>query len=77
MALKIPDKNKRGGAGMNNMDLKKSAVIDCTLPRPVTPEERRLLDFFRDELQFGEAHVIVKKGQPVYVRYAIRELKLD
>ena len=60
---------------MNN--LKRSAVIDCTLPRPVTPEERRLLDFFRDELQFGEAHVVVRKGIPVYVKHALREVKLD
>ena len=62
---------------MNSRDLKRSVVIDCALPRPVTPEERRLLDFFRDELQFGEAHVIVKKGRPVYVKHTIRELKLD
>jgi hypothetical protein len=60
---------------MNN--LKRSAVIDCALPRPVTPEERRLLDFFRDELQFGEAHVVVRKGIPVYVKHALREIKLD
>ena len=60
---------------MNN--LKRSAVIDCALSRPVTPEERRLLDFFRDELQFGEAHVVVRKGIPVYVKHALREIKLD
>ena len=57
--------------------LKRSAVIDCALPRPVTPEERRLLDFFRDDLQFGEAHVVVRKGIPVYVKHALREIKLD
>jgi len=43
----------------------------------VTPEERRLLNFFRSELKYGEAHVIVKKGNPVFVKQAIMEIKLD
>jgi len=43
----------------------------------VTLEERRLLDFFRNELKFGEATVIVKRGAPVFVKQAIKEIKLD
>lgn len=47
------------------------------LPRPVTPEERKLLDYFRDELQFGEAKVTVRRGLPVFVRVAFKDVKLD
>lgn len=43
----------------------------------ISLQERKLLEFFRNQLQYGEAHVIVKKGQPVFVKQAIQEIKLD
>ncbi len=43
----------------------------------LAPEERKLLDFFRDELIYGEAKVTVRRGLPVFVRVAMRDVKLD
>lgn len=45
--------------------------------KTVALEERRLLDFFRDDLKFGEATVTVRKGLPVFVRVALKDIKLD
>jgi len=44
---------------------------------PLTLQEERLLSFFRNELKYGEAQVIVRNGQPVFVRIAYRDVKLD
>lgn len=44
---------------------------------PIWPEDRNLLDFFRSELVYGEATVTVRKGRPVFVRVAMRDVKLD
>lgn len=44
---------------------------------PLTLQEERLLSFFRNELKYGEAQVIVRNGQPVFVRIAYRDIKLD
>ncbi|MFA5485408.1 MAG: hypothetical protein WC260_04145 [Candidatus Pacearchaeota archaeon] len=45
--------------------------------RMLTPQQERLLDFFEEELRYGEAAVVVKKGQPVFVRIAYKDVKLD
>ena len=47
-----------------------------TMPRPVTKAERKLLDYFRDELKWGEAVVAVKDGKPVMVKQERRDIKL-
>lgn len=43
----------------------------------LTRQEKRLLNYFRNDLQYGEVIVIVKRGQPVFIRQAIKEVKLD
>ncbi|MFA5485351.1 MAG: hypothetical protein WC260_03850 [Candidatus Pacearchaeota archaeon] len=43
----------------------------------ITVEERNLLDFFRDTLKWGRATVVVKRGQPVFVKMAYKDVKLD
>jgi hypothetical protein len=43
----------------------------------LTPQEKRLLDYFRHDLQYGEVVIIVKRGQPVFIRQAMKEVKLD
>ncbi len=40
-------------------------------------QERTLLHFFRNELKYGEAQVIVRNGYPVFVRIAYKDVKLD
>jgi hypothetical protein len=45
--------------------------------RVLALEEKRLLDFFHNTLQWGEAHVIVKRGLPVFVKVAYKDVKLD
>ena len=47
-----------------------------TLPRPVTKEERKLLDYFRDELKWGEAVVAVKDRKPVMIKRERQDIKL-
>ncbi len=47
------------------------------IKRDITTQEEKLLNFFRDELQYGEARVVIKDGQPVFVRKAYRDVKLD
>lgn len=43
----------------------------------LTPQEKRLLDYFRHDLQYGEVVIIVKRGQPVFIRQVMKEVKLD
>ena len=43
----------------------------------ITPQEKKLLDYFRNHLQYGEVIVIVKRGLPVFIRQVIKEVKLD
>ena len=45
--------------------------------RVLTKQQEKLLDFFENDLQYGEAQVIIKNGQPVFVRVAYRDVKLD
>jgi len=45
--------------------------------QPLAPEERRLLDYFREELKYGEAMVIVRNGLPKFVKVATKDIKLD
>ena len=45
--------------------------------RTLTIQEEKLLEFFRNDLQYGEARVIVKDGQPVNVWIAYKNVKLD
>lgn len=45
--------------------------------RVLTKQQEKLLEFFEDKLKYGEAQVIVKGGQPVFVRVAYRDIKLD
>jgi len=40
-------------------------------------EEENLLLFFRQDLKYGEARVIVKNGQPVNAWYVLKNVKLD
>ncbi len=58
---------------MNNKPRKGGDVIQ----QDISCQEAKLLDFFRHQLQYGEARVIVKDGQPVFVRIAFRDVKLD
>ena len=44
--------------------------------RIVAPEEIALLNFFRDELRWGECTVKVKDGLPVMVSRAREDVKL-
>ncbi len=44
---------------------------------PVTDEERKLLEYFREVVQYGEVTVVVKRGRPVFIRQVIKEVKLD
>lgn len=53
------------------------AIYDKNQSYTTYPEERKLLDFFRNELVYGEATVIVRKGKPVFVQIARRDVKLD
>jgi hypothetical protein len=56
----------------------KGGVEKCSCIKiELTAQERRLLEFFRNQLQYGEACVIVRKGQPVFVKQVIQEIKLD
>lgn len=43
----------------------------------LTPQEKRLLNYFRHDLQYGEVVIIVKRGQPVFIRQTMKEVKLD
>ncbi len=43
----------------------------------VSPQEEKLIRFFRQELQYGEAKVVVKNGQPVNIWIALKNVKLD
>lgn len=52
-------------------------IYDEKQSYPIWPEERRLLDFFRSELIYGEATVTVRRGRPVFVRVVMRDVKLD
>lgn len=45
--------------------------------QPLSAQEKNLLHFFRNELKYGEATVIIRNGQPVFVRVAYRDVKLD
>jgi len=62
-----------GKIGVRTMDEEQSKYT----PRELAPEEGKLLDFFRNELEYGEATVTVRRGLPVFVRVAMREVKLD
>ena len=61
----------------NRPEEKKSLGFEPSKQEELRPEEKRLLDFFRKELQYGEVIVIVKRGLPVFIRQAIKEVKLD
>jgi len=59
------------------MDNTSSAKAPSRYYDALTLEEKKLLSFFRDTLQWGEAHVIVKRGIPVFVKIAFKDVKLD
>jgi Holliday junction resolvase-like predicted endonuclease len=43
----------------------------------ISPQERKLLDIIK-ELDYGEIDkIIVKRGEPVFVRVATKDIKLD
>jgi hypothetical protein len=43
----------------------------------ISPQERKLLDIIK-ELDYGEIEkIIVKRGEPVFVRVATKDIKLD
>ena len=43
----------------------------------LSPQERKLLDIIR-ELDYGEIEkIIVKRGEPVFVKLATKDIKLD
>lgn len=43
----------------------------------ISPQERRLLDIIK-ELDYGEIEkIIVKRGEPVFVKMATKDIKLD
>ena len=43
----------------------------------LSPQERRLLDIIK-ELDYGEIEkIIVKRGEPVFVKVATKDIKLD
>ena len=43
----------------------------------LTPQERKLLDVIK-EIDYGEIDkIIVKRGQPVFVKMATKDIKLD
>ena len=43
----------------------------------LSPQERKLLDIIR-ELDYGEIEkIIVKRGEPVFVRVVTKDIKLD
>jgi len=43
----------------------------------VSLQEEKLLLFFRNELKYGEARIIVKDGQPVNIWRTLKNIKLD
>ncbi len=59
------------GAEMALDKIKEEKWADLSL------QERTLLHFFRNELKYGEAQVIVRNGYPVFVRIAYKDVKLD
>jgi len=44
-------------------------------PKPLTREQRRLLDYF-EELGWGEVQVVVKGGKPVMITRERKDIKL-
>ena len=43
----------------------------------ISPQERKLLDIIK-ELDYGEIEkIIVKRGKPVFVKVATKDIKLD
>jgi hypothetical protein len=43
----------------------------------LSPQERKLLDIIK-ELDYGEIEkIIVKRGEPVFVKLATKDIKLD
>jgi len=59
--------------------MEKGGVVGTTSGERIalTLQEKSLLEFFRNELKYGEARVIVKNGQPVNVWHALKNVKLD
>jgi len=43
----------------------------------VSPEEQKLLNYIRHDLQFGEATITARRGLPVFIKVATKDIKLD
>jgi len=62
------DRNDVRGEAMSEEQAKYNAL---------SPQERKLLDIIK-ELDYGEIEkIIVKRGEPVFVRVATKDIKLD
>ena len=62
------DRNDVRGEAMSEEQAKYNAI---------SPQERKLLDIIK-ELDYGEIEkIIVKRGEPVFVRVATKDIKLD
>ncbi len=62
------DRNDVRGEAMSEEQAKYNAI---------SPQERKLLDIIK-ELDYGEIEkIIVKRGEPVFVKVATKDIKLD
>ena len=62
------DRNDVRGEAMSEEQAKYNAL---------SPQERKLLDIIK-ELDYGEIEkIIVKRGEPVFVKMATKDIKLD
>jgi CBS domain containing-hemolysin-like protein len=62
------DRNDVRGEAMSEEQAKYEAI---------SPQERKLLDIIK-ELDYGEIEkIIVKRGEPVFVKVATKDIKLD
>lgn len=62
------DRNGVRGEAMSEGQAKYNAI---------SPQERKLLDIIK-ELDYGEIEkIIVKRGEPVFVKVATKDIKLD
>ena len=62
------DRNDVRGEAMSEEQAKYEAI---------SPQERKLLDIIK-EIDYGEIEkIIVKRGEPVFVKVATKDIKLD
>lgn len=59
------------------MSERKAKYSDAFTPDELADEEQNLLEYFRHELKYGEATVTVRRGLPVFIRVAQKDVKLD